>query len=70
VATPVTVVPPPVAVPGAGQIRGPVEIGAFQLGTRGAAPYTVGQFFPRPSPAFEHHSQALLRAIRDMMAVL
>ncbi|MEV6873400.1 hypothetical protein [Amycolatopsis sp. NPDC051128] len=67
--TPVTVVPPAVA-PGAGQIRGPVEIGAFQFGTRGAAPHTVGQFFPRPAPGFEHHTQRLLHAIREIMAIL
>lgn len=64
--TPVHVVPPAVP-PAAGQIRGPVFVGNFQFGTRGAAPHEVGQFFPRPGGAFEHFSQPLLQAIQQMM---
>ncbi len=69
VVTPTHVVPPAVA-PGAGQVRGPVHVGPFQFGTRGAAPHEGFQFFPRPGPGFEHHPEPLLRAIEQIMAVL
>jgi hypothetical protein len=68
---PTTVTPPNVAPVGAAQVRGPVIVGQFQFGTEGAAqPFAVGQFFPRQVGGFEHHTEAVLRAIGQIMAIL
>jgi hypothetical protein len=73
--TPVRVMPQnaPASAIGPGMIRGPVRLTIngidYQFGIRGPAggPHVIGQFFPRGGSGVESFTEALLRAIEQMM---